>query len=795
MTKKKKGKTKGRKLSSGQLQREVLNLFRRSPKKQLNPKQVSKKLKVSNNKDSITYALEKLVEAGELLAKGDYKFKLNRAAGPAAARQRQEYEGFVDMTKSGDAYIVCEGVEDDIHVSAKYLNTALHGDRVRIRTWTPRGRRRPEGEVLQVLERASEHFLGTLWIYPKYAIVVPEGKVPVDILVPLTKTLGANDGDKVVVKIEQWAGGEQPSPSGRVTTVLGQAGSHDIEMKAILINNGFDLAFPDEVLQESEKLPGDIPREEVAERLDLREVTTFTIDPENAKDFDDALSIRYLDNGDCEIGVHIADVSHYVRPGMSLDGEAFERSTSVYLVDRVLPMLPERLSNELCSLRPREDKLTFSAIFVFNKNDRIIHRWFGKTIIHSDRRFTYEEAQAVLDSGEGDFAQELRALNRLAHKLRHERFKKGAINFETDEVNFRLDEAGSPVAVYIKERKDAHLLIEDFMLLANREVASFIAKKGEQEEIPFIYRVHDEPNPDKVAELSTFAREMGFEMNIASPKDIARSYNQLIEAARREPRLKLLEPIAIRTMSKAAYSSNNVGHYGLAFDNYTHFTSPIRRYSDVLAHRILEKNIGKGQYHRVDKEKLEEKCKHISMQERKAMDAERESVKYKQVEFMEKHIGEIFSGYISGIIERGFFVELDENQCEGMVAFTEMDEYFETMGGGLRVRGVRTGKILRMGDRVRVRILRTDLGRRQIDFGWEGEEISEKSDRRSPNSQSKAETPKTEQSGKKSRNTRTGRSKSSRGQTTKSKARTSRQKESKSSDPGRTSRKSKKRKA
>lgn len=727
MSKKKKSKTKGIKLSSRQLQREILKLFKRHPKKQLNAKQISKKLKVLNNRDSIQYALDKLVEDGHLVETGNHKYKLKRgkavtSSGKKKSGQNGTYEGFVDMTRSGDAYIVIEGVENDVHVSAKYMNTALHGDKVKIRTWTPRGRRRREGEVMKIVERASEHFMGTIWIYPKYAIVLPEGNMPLDILVDLENVNGASDGDKVIVKITKWASGKGKdiNPKGEVTTVLGKAGSHDIEMKAILINNGFDLEFPENVHKETAALPGEIPQDEIERRLDMREITTFTIDPESARDFDDALSLRYLENGDCEVGVHIADVSHYVRPEFALDKEGYRRSTSVYLVDRVLPMLPERLSNELCSLRPEEDKLTFSAVFTFNKNGKVVKRWFGKTVIHSDHRFTYEQAQEVIESGDGPFASELKQLNKLAKILRRKKFQKGAINFETDEVQFRLDEEGSPVDIFVKERKDAHMLIEDFMLLANREVATFISKKGEKHgEIPFVYRVHDEPDPEKVEELARFAKEMGYEMNISSPKEIARSYNRLIKTAKKEPGLKLLEPLAIRTMSKAEYSSDNIGHYGLAFENYTHFTSPIRRYSDVLVHRILEQNLD-NQINRVNKTKLEEKCKHISMQERKAMEAERESVKYKQVEFIERHVGEVFKGYISGIMERGIFVELEGNRCEGLVDFVTMDDHYEIMSGRLRIQGRKSGKVYKMGDPVKVRVVRTDLARRQIDLEWVG---------------------------------------------------------------------------
>ncbi|MCB0564275.1 MAG: ribonuclease R [Phaeodactylibacter sp.] len=724
MSKKRKSKKTGNKLSNHQLQRELLNLFQRHPKKRLNPKQAARKLKVTNSKDSVQAAFDKLVEDQKLHPLGDYKYKLKyQPEGASNGKEATFQEGTVDMTRSGDAYIVCEGLENDVHISSKYLNNAMNGDKVRIRTWTPRGRRKPEGEVVKVLERSRDHFLGTLWLYPGHAIVSLDTKPPTDVAVELANIQEGKDGHRVVVRILDWEGtGKFKHPTGVVTTVLGKAGSNDIEMKSILINNGFDLDFPEEVLRESEYLSGKISSQEVAMRLDMREVPTFTIDPDDAKDFDDALSIRHLENGETEVGVHIADVTHYIKQGTPLDKEALKRSTSVYLVDRVLPMLPERLSNDLCSLRPNEDRLAYSAIFIFDKGMKIINRWFGRTVIHSDRRFTYNEAQQVLEGHSGEFANELRHLNKIAKHLRRQRYKHGAINFETDEVQFRLDEHGAPIEVFIKERKDAHLLIEDFMLLANKEVATFIAMKGRDEEIPFVYRIHDEPDPEKVEELARFARELGFDMNISSPQEIAHSYNRLAEAAEKDPALKLLSPIAIRTMAKAAYSTDNIGHYGLGFNYYTHFTSPIRRYSDVLSHRLLDKNLGKGQFFRANKLKLEEECKHVSQQERRATDAERESIKYKQVEYIEKHIGEVFAGYISGIIEMGIFVELKDSRIEGMAPFQNLDEPMEVADSRLSIKGAYSGKEYKMGQEIRVRIVRADLAKRQIEMDWIREE-------------------------------------------------------------------------
>ena len=716
MAKKKKSKSPNNKLTSRQLQNVIFKLFKRHPKKRLNSKQVIQKIKVENNKDSVEYAISRLEEDGKLELVNDNKYKLKTLQNSHSPSTF--HEGIVDMTKSGSAYIICDDREDDVHVSLKYINTALHRDKVRIRAWVPKGRRRAEGEVLEVVERAREHFLGTLWLYPKQGIVVPDGILSLDINVDFEDFKGASDGDKVVVKVVDWENKKYKGVRGVITSVLGAAGTNDIEMKSILIKNGFQLEFPDEVMAESKALPTEIDEPEIERRRDLRSVTTFTIDPDTAKDFDDALSIKYLENGHCEVGVHIADVTHYVKKGAPLDKEALERSTSVYLVDRVLPMLPEKLSNELCSLRPNEDKLTFSAIFTFDNDFKIIDRWFGKTIIHSDRRFTYEEAQEIIESGKGAFSSEIKQLNKIAKKLRKQKFSNGAINFETEEVKFRLDEEGAPIDIYVKVRKEAHMLIEDFMLLANREVAAFIHRKSGGNEIPYIYRIHDQPDLSKVEEFARFARELGFEMNISTPKEVAASFNRLSKAAEKDPGLKLIEPLAIRTMAKAEYSPNNIGHYGLGFEFYTHFTSPIRRYSDVLAHRILEKNLEDERVYRVNKNKLEEQCQHISLQERKAMEAERESIKYKQVEFIEKHVGEEFFGFIAGIIDRGIFVELKGSKIEGMVAFESMHELFEIDPTKLKIKGISSGISYAVGNEIKVKILEANKAKRQVEMAW-----------------------------------------------------------------------------
>ena len=714
-----KNKTKSGKLKARDLEKVIYQEFKANARKQLNPKQLQRKLKVKNGRDSIQAALDKLVSSGRIKVNEDHRYQFNRA--DKEKRSSKFTEGRVDMTRSGSAYIIMDGEKNDIFVSQGRLKNAQDGDKVKVRYWTPGGRRKPEGEVMEVLERSVTHFVGTLRIHEKYAEVLvdgPGGKV-ISVAVHRAELSGAKSEEKVVVKITDWEENRFGQISGQITAVLGQPGSSNIEMQAILINNGFQITFPEAVLAESEALPGEISPQEINIRRDMREVTTFTIDPLTAKDFDDALSIQTLEDGQIEIGVHIADVSHYVRPGSALDEEAADRTTSVYLVDRVCPMLPERISNELCSLRPHEDKLTFSAVFKFNpKSYKVTDRWFGRTVTHSDRRFTYEEAQEVLDTGQGDFVDELQLLDKISKQLRKRRFKEGSIDFNTNEVRFKLDEDGKPLEVYIKDRIDTNMLIEDFMLLANREVATFIKQKEERlkQNIPFVYRVHDEPDMEKVAELANFAAALGYEMDLSSPKSVTASYNSLLAKAQEDPMVKMLSPIAIRTMAKAVYTTENIGHYGLGFENYTHFTSPIRRYADVLVHRLLEKNLEQGSLFKANAAKLEETCKHISSQERKAVTAERESVKYKQTEFMLDHVGDEFDGVINGLADFGVFVELIDNFVEGMVPYDKMDEPYDLSGGKLSIVGRKSGKKLKMGDVVRVKIEDVDIDRRRIDL-------------------------------------------------------------------------------
>lgn len=758
--KKKKG---GKKLTAKNLQIEILKFLLTQPKKQFTPRQLVDLLKIENNKDSVEHALLQLEQAGSARSYKDNKFgvalerltvskkeerapempalPLNAAGkdpkktkSPITSGPKKIIEGRVDMTRTGAAYIVTDWLDSDVYIAPKHINGALNGDIVRVLLFpaAPRFRRgqpprKPEGEVLEVVKRANEFFIGTLRKSRKYALFLPDNpNMPVDIYVPLEGCGDARDGEKVVVRVTDWQEGKGRVPIGKVTQTLGEAGGNDFEMKKILINAGFELMHSEEAMAEADRIPENISPQEISMRRDFRDTLTFTIDPEDARDFDDALSIRKLENGNLEIGIHIADVTHYLKPDTPMDIEAYRRSTSVYLVDRVNPMLPEKLSNNLCSLVPYQDRLTFSAVFVFDPKGQIVSRWFGKTVIHSAKRFSYEEAQTILDSQPAEALLQLsiypqlewavKTLNQLSKKMRQERERNGAIGFDSDEVRFRLAEDGTPIEAYVKERKDAHLLIEDFMLLANKEVALFIDQKAAaQQEIPFVYRVHDLPDMEKVAEFARFAAEMGHKMKVDTPKHIAQSYNALMRAAQKDDRLKLLEPLAIRTMAKAVYSTNNIGHYGLGFTHYAHFTSPIRRYADVLAHRLLERNLD-GRNFRMDKTKLEEQCKHISSQEKKAADAERESIKFKQAELLRRHLGEEFDGFISGMIERGFFVELPGSLAEGMVEFKYLDDTYILQEGNLRAKGRRYGKSFRMGDRVRVRIIAVDLQKRQIEM-------------------------------------------------------------------------------
>lgn len=717
MSKNKKTFIKGKKLPVKQLKKQLVNLFAKDKTKRLNSSQAGKRLKVANSRDSIDHALKQLQNDGLLIHVKDGKYKWNKSASienQSKSFSGKEYVGRVDMIRSGAAYIVVEGLEDDVYVHEKNLKGAMNKDIVKVYVPKIPGKRKPEGKVIKIEKRSVSHVIGKYREDKKYGVVYPLNTNDIkDVYVKFEDANNASDGDPVVIEITDWGKSQNKNIWGKITTVMSEASENDIAMQGILLSNGFELDFPQEVLDQVKDIEPGVLEEEAAKRRDFRDIITFTIDPLTARDFDDALSYQELEDGKIEVGVHIADVTHYVPEGSPLDLEALNRSTSVYLVDRVLPMLPEKLSNDLCSLNPHEDRYTFTASFVFDSKMKIVDKWFGRSVIHSDRRFTYEEAQDVIETGEGDYAKEILKLNEIALKLRKQKYKNGAISFESDEIKFELDDEGKPIGMYVKERKEAHLLIEDFMLLANKSVAKFIAKMPAPE-VPFVYRVHDLPNPDKLADFALFAKELGYLMNMNTPKEIAKSFNGLYEAAKENEQLKMLEPLAIRTMSKAEYTTDNIGHYGLAFDYYTHFTSPIRRYSDVLVHRYLDKNL-KGT-HRTNKAELEAKCKHISMQERNATSAERESIKYKQVEFISAHIGEEFDGIVSGIIDRGLFVKLVDSLVEGMVGFNTLNEPYEVMDSRLKAIGKRSKTILSMGQKLRIRILSADIESKQVEM-------------------------------------------------------------------------------
>ena len=649
--------------------------------------------------------------------------------------ETKQLVGIIDITQSGQAYVKSDDFPEEICISPSNTNGAMHTDKVKIKLFDKKRRDgRVEGEVVDIVRRGKTEFAGTIHIESRHAFVVPDNKKFRDFIIPKDKTGAAKDGQKVVVKITGWED-YSDLPNGEVIKVLGEVGNNDTEINAIMVEYGLPYEFPKEVEKIADLLPTKITEEEISRRKDFRKITTFTIDPFDEKDFDDALSIRKLENGHWEVGIHIADVSHYVKPNSILDKEAFVRATSVYLVDRVVPMLPEILSNNVCSLRPNEEKLTFSAVFEIDEEAQIKKEWFGRTIINSDRRFTYEEVQDILEGKDGDFKEEIYLLNGLAKKLRAKRMADGSITFEREEVKFNLDENGNPTGVYFKVMKDSNQLIEDFMLLANRRVAEYVAlarKAGEIEKKksdlrrPFLYRVHASPSPQKIQEFSTFVATFGYRMNSGNNKSISTSLNQLLKEVQGKPEANMIETLAIRTMAKAIYTTENIGHYGLGFHYYTHFTSPIRRYPDVMAHRLLQFYIDADEFKKIgkpaDQNEIEQECKHCSEREKAASEAERASIKYKQVQFLQDKVGKVFEGIVSGVTEFGFFVELLGNKCEGMVHVRNLrDDRYVFEAERYCMRGIRTGKIISLGDSVSVLIKSADLIKKQIDFELAGE--------------------------------------------------------------------------
>ena len=688
----------------------ALSTFRQYPGKLLNYKQLSKLMGITDDETRklLNSCLNELSAAGEIEEPSRGKFRMQG--------KEELVTGTIDLTNNGAAFVVVDGKDEDIYVAASKLRHALNGDTVTVRITSGGGRKHCEGEVVEIVKRRREQFVGIVEISKHYAFLVPDKtQMPYDIFIPLDKLNNAQRGQKAVAKIVEWTE-RQKNPIGEIIEVLGNVGDNNTEMHAILAEFGLPYRFPKRVEDAAAEVDETISEQEIARRRDFRQVTTFTIDPADAKDFDDAISFRRLADDRFEVGVHIADVTFYVRPNTALEKEAYSRATSVYLVDRTVPMLPEKLSNKVCSLRPNEEKLCFSAVFELDADANVLTQWFGRTVINSDHRFAYEDAQQVIETKEGPLADELMTLNDLAQKLRKKRFAAGAISFERSEVKFQLDEEARPIGVYLKEQKEANQLIEEFMLLANRKVAEFVGKPAEGKgKRTFVYRIHGEPNSEKLTAFAQFIKRFGYQLQTKTKKKIASSINSLLTDVNGKAEQTVVETLAIRTMARAEYSTKNIGHYGLAFDYYTHFTSPIRRYPDMMVHRLLAHYLENGKS--VDADAYEAMCKHSSEMEQLATSAERASIKYKQVEFMKDNVGKIFDGVISGVTQWGIYVELNDSKCEGMVSIrTLTDDHYEYDEAEFAVIGRRTKRRYTMGDSVSVRVVAANMEKKQLDF-------------------------------------------------------------------------------
>jgi ribonuclease R len=698
------------KLKDRQLRESILAVLSKDPENNYNYKQIASILGIKDPfiRKRIVQILEQLETDKILRQISRGKFMLKNSS--------NEHEGILQFVSRGGAYFICPNIEKDIFIHSSKLRNALNGDKVSVKTVMYKGK--AEGQVMKIIERGKTEYIGLIEKSNDFYFLRPDDRLlNLDFYIHKKHLNGAKDGQKVKVKFLSWPKNVK-SPQAAVVDVLGTPGELNVEMNSILAEFGFPLKFPNKVDAEAESIDEPNYDIEAKKRKDYRNITTFTIDPVDAKDFDDALSFRELKNGNIEVGVHIADVGHYVIENSHLDKEAFYRANSVYLVDRVIPMLPEKLSNKLCSLRPHEDKLTFSAIFELNEKAEVQKSWFGKTIIHSDRRFTYEEAQEIIEGEKNKLDKEILSLNKLAELLRKKRMNKGALNVESQEVRFQLDETGDPIGTVLKVSKAANKLIEEFMLLANKHVAMFTGKPEKDKLIkPSIYRVHDEPNPEKISDLKIFLGAMDYQIVREKNKPISFSLNKVMEKAKTNDELHLISPMIIRSMSKAAYSTENIGHYGLAFEYYSHFTSPIRRYADLIVHRNLIKLLENNTKYENSSADLNHQCKHLSKMEKQAVDAERASIKYMQVIFLSKHIGEQFEGRVSGITDWGMYVEINENKCEGMIPLKSMkDDQFYYDQEQQAIVGYQSRKSFKLGQEVVVIVNNTNLPKRQIDF-------------------------------------------------------------------------------